>query len=168
MIAGSSKGEFRQQSLDSPFVAEIGDQALVTGGTITFLRNGVVVGVRHLTGIETAVPLGNEQQQVIDKIIFFKGVPIVGQVATLIDVVKNTTTGSLRFVFSNGDEREFVDAAEAMSTTDAIDTTPELAQNMLIRKTLFNSPDQTNLRTCVGGKCSIDMNANNPVTLTIE
>ena len=91
-----------------------------------------------------------------------------GQITTLIQVTKNTSTGALLFGFANGNQLEFADYEGAMQATDYIDASPQLTQDLLIRKTLINSPDQTNLETCLGAQCAIDIAANVPIVLTIE
>lgn len=162
------KGEFRQVSLNESIVVLPGDTASISGNQMIVTRNGQVVAVRILTGEAVIVPLGADYQEVIDRVMYFWRAPVAGIVATLTNVVKNLTTGAIRFDFSNGSQREFANGAAAIAETDYLDTSPTIAEDVLIRKTLVNSPDETNLHTVVGGKCSIDMNANNPVTLTID
>jgi len=166
-LAQSQKGEFRQveilpvQVLPGDLVQQVGNQILV-------IRGGNVIATRDLTGPSVSVPMSVTEKQTISKAIFFRSAPVPGTVATLTNVVKNTTSGSIRFIFSNGNDREFSSGAQVMTETDYIDTSSKMAEDVLIRKTLINSPDETNLTTCVGGKCSIDMNATQPFTLTVE
>jgi hypothetical protein len=168
ILAPTDKGEFRAMSLDSPVVVMPGDTCRVVGNQLLVIRGGNVIATRNLTGPETSAPLTITEQKTIESAIFFRRDPVAGVVATLTNVIKNTTTGSIRFQFSNGNEQEYPDGAAAISGTDYLDTTSKTAEDVLIRKTMLNSPDETNLTTVVGGKCSIDFNANAPVTLTIE
>ena len=140
----------------------------VVGNQVIVTRAGHVVAVRLITGEVEAAPVVAQQSEVLTRVLFFWRPPVAGVVATLTDVLKNTSTGVLRFRFSNGNEREFTGGAQALSLTDYLDTSPGLAEDILIRKTLVNSPDETNVTTMVGGKCSIDMNANAPVTVTVD
>lgn len=161
-------GEFRQAALNEPLAVQIGDTVQVVGNQVIVSREGQVVSVRVITGEVEAAPLGAERNEVIDKVLFFWRPRVSGQITTLVQVTKNTSTGALLFGFANGNQLEFNDYEQAMATTDYIDSTPQLAQDILIRKTLVNSPDQTNLETCIGAQCAIDMAANVPVVLTIE
>ena len=161
-------GEFRQASLNEPLAIQIGDTVQVVGSQVIITRAGNVVAVRLITGSIEAAPLGAERNEVIDRVQFFWRPRMSGQIATLGNVYKNTSTGALRFDFGSGTQLEFADYEAAMQATDYIDSTPQLAQDMLIRKTLVNSPDQTNLETCIGAQCSVDAKANVPLVLTIE
>jgi len=161
-------GEFRQAALNEPLPVQIGDTVQVVGNQVIATRNGQVVAVRLMTGQIEPAPLGAERNEVIDRVVFFWRPRMPGQITTLTKVTKNTTTGALRFDFANGSQIEADGYEQAMSATDYIDSTPQLAQDILIRKTLINSPDQTNLETCIGAQCAIDMAANVPIVLTIE
>lgn len=168
ILAPTDKGEFRAVALDLPVMVQPGDECRVVGQQLLILRNGNVIATRNLTGPDTAAPLAVTEAKLIDSAIFFRRTPVPGVVSTLTAVVKNLSTGSITFKFSNGNEQEFPSGASAIALTDYLDTTNEVAEHILIRKTMLNSPDETNLTTVVGGKCSIDFNANAPVTLTIE
>lgn len=140
----------------------------MVGNQVIVSRAGNVVAVRLIVGETETVPPAASQEEILTRVLYFWRPPVAGVVATLTDVLKNTSTGVLRFRFSNGNEREFTGGAQAILSTDYLDTSPGLAEDILIRKTLVNSPDETNLTTMVGGKCSIDMNANAPVTVTVD
>ena len=161
-------GEFRQASLNEPLAVQVGDTVQVVGNQVIVSRAGNVVATRLMTGEVETVPLGAERNEILDRVMFFWRPRVSGQITTLTQVTKNTSTGALLFGFANGNQLEFNNYEQAMSSTDYIDSAPQLAQDILIRKTLVNSPDQTNLETCLGAQCAIDMAANVPVVLTIE
>lgn len=167
ILAPTDKGEFRAVSLDSPVVVMPGDSCQVVGNQLLIIRNGNVIATRNLTGPDVAASLEVTEQRLIESAIFFRRKPVAGVVATLTGVHK-APSGIISFRFSNGNEIQFASGADAITQTDYLDTTTEVAEHVLIRKTMLNSPDETNLTTVVGGKCSIDFNANAPVTLTVD
>jgi hypothetical protein len=158
-------GEFRQAALNEPFAVQIGDTVQVVGNQVIVSRNGSVVSVRLITGEIEAAPLGAERNEVIDRVLFFWRPPVAGTVVTLTDVTKNTSTGSVTFKFSNGDQREFAGLEQAVSETNYIHTQPTLAEDILIAKSAALSPDGTDLHQLVGVKCAVDVNALQPVTV---
>jgi hypothetical protein len=164
----NTPGEFRQAALDTPLPVQIGDTVQVVGNQVIVSRAGSVVAVRSITGTFEPAPLGAERNELIDRVVFFWRPPVTGVVVTLVDVVKNTATGSITMKYSNGNQVEYTGGEQIKTTTDYLDTDPEVAQDILARKTILNSPDETNLTTCIGGKCSMDFTANAPVTLTLE
>lgn len=89
-----------------------------------------------------------------------------GIVSTLTDVVRSGEI--IRFKFAGGTEREFADLPTALAAVEYLDTTEETTQDVLILKTLRNSPDGANLENILGAQCSADFNANSPLVLTVE
>lgn len=157
-------GEFRKASLNSPVVVLVGDIATVIGNQLVITRDGAVVATRFIESQESPVPLGAEQVETINHILYFWRPPVQGIIVTLADVTKNTANGEISFTFQNT-TRSFSNVAQIRDATDYIDTQDKLAQDILIRKTIINSPDETNLTTMVGKKCAIDIQANVPFTV---
>lgn len=91
-----------------------------------------------------------------------------GSMATLLTPRKNLGSGIITFPFSDGDSIEIPSGAAGMELTNYIDTTNVLAKHILIRKTLLNSPDETNLTTMVGATCAVDCNANQPMSVRVD
>lgn len=163
----TTRGEFRQITI-APMVILPGDVRQIVGNQLLIIRNNTVIATYDLSQSSTPVSLDVLSPELVSQLIYFQEKPIMGQVVTLTDVRKNTATGSITFQFSNGSNREFSDAAQILSETNYLDTAPGVAEDMLIRKTIVNSPDETNLHTMVGAKCSIDLSANQPVTVTVD
>ena len=145
-----------------------GDVRQIVGNQLLIIRHNVVIATYNLNQSSEPASLDVLSPELVSKLIFFKENRVSGQITTLTQVTKNTSTGALLFGFANGAQLEFTGYEQAMSETDYIDSNAKLVQDILIRKTLVNSPDQTNLETCIGAQCAIDMAANVPVVLTIE
>jgi hypothetical protein len=163
----TTRGEFRQITI-APMVIMPGDVRQIVGNQLLIIRDNTVIATYDLSQSSEPVSLEVFSPELISKLIYFKEKRMSGQIATLTKVTKNITTGALRFDFANGNQIEAADYDQAMAATDYIDSTVQLAQDILIRKTLINSPDQTNLETCIGAQCAIDMAANVPIVLTID
>jgi hypothetical protein len=170
MIIGSTSipGEFRQAALNEPLVVQVGDTVQVIGNQVIVTRGSNVVATRFMTGEVETVPLGAEQNEVLDRVMFFWRPKMPGVVATQLPPRKNTTTGAITFPYSDGNELEFSSGQQALDATAYLDTDNTVAKHFLIRKTLLNSPDETNLTTMVGATCTIDCNATQPVSVTTE
>jgi hypothetical protein len=158
-------GEFRQAALDAPVSIQAGDTVQVVGNQVIVTRNNAVVAVRAITGEIEAAPVAAEHSELLNRILFFWRPPVAGTVVTLTDVTKNTSTGSVTFKFSNGDQREFTGLEQAVTETNYIHTQPTLAEDILIAKSAALSPDGTDLHQLVGVKCAVDVNALQPVTV---
>lgn len=164
ITAQSAKGEFRQVEIQ-PLSLLPGDQVQQVGNQLIVIRGGQVVATRDLTAESSSAPLTVQDAQTVSKALFFKEFPVAGTVVTLTDVTKNTSTGSVTFKFSNGDQREFATLEQAVTETNYIHTQPTLAEDILIAKSAALSPDGTDLHQLVGVKCAVDVNALQPVTV---
>lgn len=168
MISKSTSGEFRKSSLDLPFIVQIGDTAIVTGNVVSFIRAGIVVATRIISAESEPVPIASQSVESINHVMFFRSKPVPGIQATIINAVRNPTTGSIRFDFASGNQREFTGGLEeAINAVSYLDTDVATAEDMLILKTLRRSPDGANLENCIGAQCSCDFNANDEMILTI-
>lgn len=168
MISQSAAGEFRKADLDSPFIVQPGDTAIVTGNVVSFLRNGIVVATRVISAESEPVALESQSSESINHVMFFRSKPVAGIQATITNAVRNPSTGAIRFDFASGNQREFTGGLdEAISAVSYLDTDVATAEDMLILKTLRRSPDGANLENCIGAQCSCDFNANDEMILTI-
>lgn len=172
-LAQNPKGEFRQIEFSPPLTLQVGDEVLQVGSQLTVIRAGVVVATRTLSGIGSVVDGPVQAEQEVSSVLYFRSYPVAGVIVTLIDVIKNNTTGTIRFKFANGSDREFPDFTSILSdassiSIEGIDSTPALAENMLILKTIRNSPDGANLENMIGASVAIDFNANVPVVMTVD
>lgn len=82
---------------------------------------------------------------------------------TMTGVSKNNETGVITWEFGpDGMEQTLAQSLLVRAELQSID----LAKKMLIAKAVANSPDGINLETMVGVVCTIDFDANNPVTFS--
>lgn len=167
VIAQNQKGEFRQLAIE-PLVVQPGDSVQQIGHQLIVTRDGNVVATRDLTGESASAPTTVTESQVVSSAIFFRSLPVAGVLATLLSPSRNNATGIITFPFSDGDSIEIASIEEGMSATNYLDTNNIIAKHVLIRKTLLNSPDGTDLHTMVGATCSMDCNANQPMSVRID
>ena len=167
ITAQSSKGEFRQVAIQ-PLAVQSGDSIRQIGNQLIVTRDGQVIATRELSGESVSVTSIIDDSQVISSAIFFRSLPVSGVLATLLAPHKNNATGIITFPFSDGDSIELASIEEGMTVTNYLDTNNVIAKHVLIRKTLLNSPDGTDLHTMVGATCSMDCNANQPMSVRID
>jgi hypothetical protein len=141
--------------------------ATVIGSQLVITRNGSVIATRKIVGPHVAAPLGADHNESINHVLYFWRPPVAGKMATMTNVRKSAT-GAITFDYSDGIQLEFTSGANVIEVTDYIDTDPTLAQHILARKALLNSPDETNIETMVGATCAIDCNATQPVSVRID
>lgn len=97
---------------------------------------------------------------------FYKEEQMAGQNIAMTAVAKDDSTGSITYSFSNGAEKEFASFAAVKDSVAYIDTTPDVAIDTLIAKSVKNSPDGTNLENMVGASMAINLSADIPFVLT--
>jgi hypothetical protein len=167
ITAQSLKGEFRQVAIE-PIAIQAGDVIQQVGSQLIVTRDGQVIATRELTGESVSFTSVVSDSQVISSAVFFRSLPVSGVLATLLAPHKNNATGIITFPFSDGDSIELASIEEGMNVTNYLDTNNVIAKHVLIRKTLLNSPDGTDLHTMVGATCSMDCNANQPMSVRID
>jgi len=165
-IATSKKGEFRQIAISPPLSLQVGDVVLSDDLTLSVIRGGVVVETRTIGATSAPVDPAVDVAQTVSSLLFFRSFPVPGIIQTCTDVIVNQSTGVVRVKFANGDEREFATFTDMAAAVAYVDSDPELAQDMLIRKLVANSPDGANMENMVGGSISLDFFAATPVVLT--
>lgn len=165
--APSDKGEFRKQSLNSPVLMQAGDKVIVVGDQVVIVRDGSVIATRHLVGESEPIDNTATEQTLITHTVFWRSVPVPGQLQTMLSAVRNPSTNSIYFRFADGEELEFDSVESALSEVQYLDTEPLIARHALVLKALRNSPDGSNLHTMNGMKCAIDFNALTPFSIDI-
>jgi len=90
---------------------------------------------------------------------------VPGQSQVLNDVQRNTATGEVTFIFADGNSISFPSWELAKQELQVLDSSPELAQKILMYKAVTNSPDGTNMTTMNGVNCSVNFNASVPIAL---
>lgn len=166
LVVGINKGQWRQSALATPLSLLPGDTLEVTANqTIVQKRGGNIVAQSAFGMPGAAVaPSSILSHQMLSSLFFYQEQVMPGVIETLTSV-NIDPSGTIRFGF-DGTELEFTNLAAALESVEGIDTTPSLARQMLVLKTLRNSPDGTNLENMLGGSCSIDFQASTPVVVT--
>jgi len=164
VIAQNQKGEFLQVAIE-PLAVQPGDSVQQVGNQLIVTRGGQVVAIRNLTGDTASVSSIVESGQVIDRAIFFRSYPVPGQSQVLQSVNRNTATDEVSFNFADGNSSIFPSWEQAKQDLQALDSTPEFAQKILMYKSIANSPDGTNMTTMVGVQCAVNFQAAVPIAL---
>ena len=163
-LANNLKGKYQQAAID-PIAVQAGDQVIVTGSVVTFVRNGVVVGTRQL-GAVSAVSLGATVDETVNSVVFLKVTPMAGISVTLENVVPASSGETVYFNFSSGTQREFPSLEAALTAVEYLDTQSEASEDFLIlqvcRKMAANGGD---IQSMSGMKCSINGAATRPVSI---
>lgn len=84
--------------------------------------------------------------------------------ATIQNVAVNQTTGTIRFDFTNGTQREFADFEALQTLANSYDSDVTRAEDLAIVSAVRRSPDGSNLDVCNGVTCTVDGAANVPVS----
>ncbi|MFM7011074.1 MAG: hypothetical protein ACKO0Z_17430, partial [Betaproteobacteria bacterium] len=148
-----------------PFSVQPGDQVIVTGNIVSFIRNGQVVGTRTMSAV-TTVPHGATQAESISNVYFFRVFPMAGISETLENVTVAENGETVYFHFSSSAILEFSSWAAALASVQHLDTDPTTAQNMLVLGSCRQyATNGNNIRSLCGMKCSINGAAQRPVTI---
>lgn len=164
ITAQSPKGEFRQVEIQ-PVSLLPGDMVQQIGNQLVVIRGGQVVATRDLTAESSVVPLEVTEAQTVSSAIFFRSRPVPGQSQVLNDVQRNTETGEVTFLFSDGNSTIYPSWEVARQELSVLDSSPEFAQKILMYKAITNSPDGTNMTTMNGVQCAINFQAAVPIAL---
>lgn len=89
-----------------------------------------------------------------------------GQNVSMTNVRENQSTGVIIVDFSSGNQREFPNWEAVGEIAANIDSTPDLAENILLGKAYRASPDGTNKTTQQGASVSTNLLASEPVVYT--
>lgn len=141
-----------------------GDRWQRVGMKMRQYRNEVLIATHDLVSVTQIVEPQYDGTGPITSFLVEQNMP--GIISTLTDVVRAGEV--IRFKFAGGTEREFADLPSALAAVEHLDTDETVTQNVLILKTIRNSPDGANLENILGASCSADFNANNPLVLTVE
>lgn len=81
--------------------------------------------------------------------------------------VSVAAAGTVRFDFSDGNQREIDNHAAGVVLANDLDANEQLAENVLIAKAYRHSPDGTALADIIGSTCTIDTAAENPIQTSL-
>lgn len=146
-----------------------GDRIEIVGSTLKVWRGPTLIAERTLVLPGTTVESGViPATRDLTSVFYIEDRKMPGITATNTNVAINETTGTIRFDFSNGDQREFQDLNALKSAVQKYDTDVSIAQDIVILKAIRNSPDGSNLTTMVGQGVSCDFNGTHPIVFSTE
>ena len=102
--------------------------------------------------------------ETIDTLFLETAMP--GQNVSMTQVRENQTTGVIIVDFSSGTQLEFASWEAVGEIAANIDSTPELAEKILLGKAYRASPDGTNKTTQIGASVSTNLLAAEPIVYT--
>lgn len=151
-------------SLVPPAVFEEGDTWVREGNYLNQVRNGHVVYTWNLKALQSKrlqVPtsIGN----VISKFYLEQGMAGQNVALTRVEIGEQ---GQVSFTFGDGSGLEYPNWDALQDEANSIDTNVALAQKMIIAKSYRNDPAGVNKANFVGGQCSVNMDADQPIILT--
>jgi hypothetical protein len=155
----------RKYQFPTPVNYVAGDQFERAAGRLFQLRNDVVIASWRLRDLQSTQVsnfeiIGNRIQSL------FMEIDMPGQNVSMTNVRENQTTGSITVSFSSGSNIEFPDWGAVGEIADAIDSTSELAEKILLGKAFRASPDGTNKTTQIGASVSTNLLASEPIVYT--
>lgn len=151
-------------TINPPLVKLAGDVVTINGRTLEQWRNGQIVRSIQLVQpqpLETIQAVGSET---ITTVYVEVGMP--GQNVSMTNVRENQTTGVIIVDFSSGTQIEFASWADVGLVADAVDSTTDLAEKVLLGKAFRSSPDGTNKTTQIGASVSTNLLASTPIVYT--
>ena len=147
-----------------PFMPPLpSDVFTAVGNSMEQRRGGVLVATYNFGQMPRTVLAGVTFINGSSEFAFYREERMPGIISTLVDVVRSGEI--IRFRFAGGTEREFADLPTALGAVEYLDVDETTTQDVLILKTLRNSPDGANLENMVGGSCSSDFNADDPLNV---
>lgn len=154
----------REFSLTPPAVFQDGDTWERDGNYLNQMRNGAVVQTWNLKALESQklqqpVAVGN----VISKFYLEQGMPGQNVALTRVDIGEQ---GQVLFTFGDGNGQEYQNWDAIADEASSLDSTPALAYKMIIAKSYRNDPAGVNKANFVGGQCSVNVDADQPIILT--
>lgn len=157
-------GTYTEFTLESALVVQPGDVTRIEGDKLRVYRDELLIDERDLIGGNVLTEPPWDVERVFERVyVFVEGPKMPGTIATQTDVIVNQSTGTIRFKFADGSEREFESFAAAVTAVEKYDTSPEVVQDLTILRSLRNSPDGANLETMIGILCASDFTASQPV-----
>lgn len=154
----------REFSLTPPAVFQPGDTWEKDGHYLNQMRNGSVVRTWNLKAmpsqrLQQPVSVGN----VITKFYLEHGMPGQNVALNRVDV---GAQGQVTFVFGDGSGQEYQNWDAIADEANSIDSDSALAKKMIIAKSFRNDPSGVNKANFVGGQCSVNVDADQPIVLT--
>jgi hypothetical protein len=145
--------------------ANAGDVFEILSGMLTQKRDGLIIKSWDLKTlrrqqVETVKIVGNK----ITSLILERSMP--GQNVSMTKVRENQQTGTIYIDFSSGSQHEFESWEAVGEIANSIDSTPDLAEKILLGKAFRASPDGTNKTTQVDASVSTNLLAAEPIVYT--
>lgn len=151
-------------TIDPPIVKQAGDVITIVGKRLEQWRGDVLFRVVDLTEPQKLTDIATVGGETISELFLEVGMP--GQNVSMTQVRENQTTGVIIVDFSSGTQLEFATWADVGSVADSLDSTPDLAEKVLLGKAFRASPDGTNKTTQVGASVSTNLLASTPIVYT--
>jgi hypothetical protein len=155
----------RKYQFPTPVNYVAGDQFERAAGRLFQLRNDVVIASWRLRDLQSTQVsnfeiIGNKINSL------FMEVDMPGQNVSMTNVRENQTTGVILVDFSSGTQLEFQSWEAVGEIADNLDSTPDMAEKILLGKAFRASPDGTNKRTQIGASVSTNLLASEPIVYT--
>lgn len=154
---------FREVVLPQAFTLNPGDEVKLAGGMLQVWNGNTIISTFPVTlGPQTSIGPAAESRT-IHTLFLVEEVKMPGVTSAITGAERNPN-GSIVVHFSSNN-REFGSFEELMSTVASLDTTTELAEDILLMKLVQRSPDGSNLENMNGGSCTVNRDAAEPVTV---
>lgn len=127
-------------------------------------RGGALIATATLAIIEQVTAIQVVGGEKLDSI--FLEVAMPGQNVSMTNVRENQNTGAISISFSSGTNVEFGSWEAVGEIADSIDSTPDLAEKILLGKAFRASPDGTNKTTQIDASVSTNLLASVPIVYT--
>lgn len=148
-------------TIDPPIVKQAGDEIKIVGKRLEQWRGLVLIRSVDLTAPQKLTDIGQVGGETISELFLEVGMP--GQNVSMTQVRENQTTGVIIVDFSSGTQLEFPNWEAVGEIAASIDSTPDLAEKVLLGKAFRESPDGTNKTTQIGASVSTNLLAANPI-----
>lgn len=166
-LASNERGEFRQITFTPSIALHVGDTVRQDGNQLVVIRGGTVITTRELSGIGAVVDGPVQEGRTVSSVLYFRSYPVPGQNVSCVQVLENTSSGSVTFKWSDGTADEIGQwDTDVKAMADGFDATADIAKKALVCKAYRESPDGANKTTQVGASVSVNGLASNPFVYT--
>lgn len=148
-------------TINPPIVKQAGDVIKIVGKRLEQWRGPMLIRSVDLTAPQKLLEIATVGGEVISELFLEVGMP--GQNVSMTQVRENQTTGVIIVDFSSGTQLEFASWDAVGEIAANIDSTPDLAEKILLGKAYRESPDGTNKTTQIGASVSTNLLAANPI-----
>lgn len=150
-------------TINPPIVKQAGDVIKIVGKTLEQWRNNALIRSVNLDEAEKLTDISSVGGEVIRELFLEVGMP--GQNVSMTNV-REQSNGSIIVDFSSGSQLEFGSWEDVGAVAASIDSTPELAEKILLGKAYRSSPDGANKTTQIGASVSTNLLASEPIVYT--